>query len=633
MRRHRSLKQVYYISFSGMVLIPILLVFLISLSVIHRMMLNSAAAAIRSSQEAVADSLDNSVRDASLQLSHFVYVNNNEVLDTAAMTDTDDARQRYEYSTRLDQLFQVAMAPKQQVISGMFYMKDGRYTYVKQELAIPMEEVKESDWYREACRTPNQVFVGTYDSSETKVVMSTDQRGELAVAVGISPGVGVDRSGKIELVMLLFRTQAGDYLRNKKNGLSGSVILDKEGRIIFRAGDSRAAEGFLSGRKISSSSGEISSSGQEITFSGQEFSISGQQTELPAVSRAFIQEPDSRSTVNYTCMTTPVQETGWTIITCVKTSSLTADFNRVARWMLLVIGTLFLLYLAFSRFFLQNIIRPVHTMVEGLKQVEEGNLEMHIEPVGQYEIRSMIHSFNRMVRQLNVSIQERQAAQEKKMKAELRALQSQINPHFLVNTLSSIRFMAQVSKFEGIRRMAEALIRILTCSFRSNESLYTVREELEVLESYLYLMKIRYSDGFEVVWEIQEECKDVQIPRLVLQPVVENAIVHGFSQLEEEIGCLTICCFLEGETLCMEVRDNGRGMTREEISRVMENRERRPDDNYSIGLENVSSRLKLHFKEGFRMEIESQPGLGTTVRIRIPAEHKEKNHESGGNRR
>ena len=111
----------------------------------------------------------------------------------------------------------------------------------------------------------------------------------------------------------------------------------------------------------------------------------------------------------------------------------------------------------------------------------------------------MIHSFNRMVRELKASIEENEQVQQKKHQAEVRALQSQINPHFLVNTLNSIRFMAQVSKFDGIRKMAEALIKILSCSFRGSISFYTVREELDVLDSYLYLMKIRYSDGFEAV--------------------------------------------------------------------------------------------------------------------------------------
>ena len=105
---------------------------------------------------------------------------------------------------------------------------------------------------------------------------------------------------------------------------------------------------------------------------------------------------------------------------------------------------------------------------------------MHIAPKGQSEIRVMIHSFNQMVRQLKILIKENEQQQLKKQEAEMKALQSQINPHFLVNSLSSIRFMAQVSRFEGIRKMAEALIKILSCSFRSNQSTYTIKEELEI---------------------------------------------------------------------------------------------------------------------------------------------------------
>ncbi len=267
-------------------------------------------------------------------------------------------------------------------------------------------------------------------------------------------------------------------------------------------------------------------------------------------------------------------------------------------------------------------------------------METHIEPAGQAEIRQMIHSFNRTVRQLKTSVEEREKAQEKKLEAQVRALQSQINPHFLVNSLTSIRFMAQVSKFDGIRRMAEALIQILTCSFRSNSSFYTVREELGVLDSYLYLMKIRYSDGFEVSYQVDPACLDRMMPRLVLQPVVENSIVHGFADMGEGIGQLIIrvsmeeerFC-LEEERLCLEVEDNGAGMGPEKIAQILKGKVRRPDDNYSIGIENVFSRLSLHFKEAFQMEMESEPGVYTKTRILIPAEKKqEEGHESGDNR-
>lgn len=190
--------------------------------------------------------------------------------------------------------------------------------------------------------------------------------------------------------------------------------------------------------------------------------------------------------------------TGLLAVSVVDSELLTWDFNRIAAIIVAVTVVLFVLFYVFSSYFLKNIIDPIHNTVEGMRLVEEGSLAVHVVPVGQAELRIMIHSFNRMTRRLKQLIQENGEEQQKKHEAEVRALQSQINPHFLVNSLNSIRFIAQVSRYEAIARMAEALIKILSCSFRSNVGFYTLNEELEVLEGFIYLMKIRYSYGFEI---------------------------------------------------------------------------------------------------------------------------------------
>ena len=603
MNKHSSLQKVYYASFAAMVVVPVLLVFLISLSVIRIMMQNTAVSAIESRQKAAVSSLTESIRDASLQLSHFVYVNNYELMEIAAKTDTADSNARYYYTTQLEQLFAVAMAPKQMVLSGMIYMKDGKDTYLKQMPAISREEVQASRWYQDALARKNQVFVGSYDTSRTKVVAKGSQSRELVLSVALAPDIGVDRSEKIDMVVLFFRTNVNDFFTGKSHGqgVLDVVVLDDRDQVIFRMGSGLQTEACLNGLKEKKN----------------------------GVYKQKIPAEGGMGKTSCTCIITEVDETGWKMVSSVKTSELTKDFNRVAAIVVGVTGALFLLYFSFSRFFLQNIIQPVHTMVEGLKQVEEGDLETHIPPAGLSEIRLMIHSFNRMVRRLKSSIQEKETAQEKKMEVQLRALQSQINPHFLVNTLNSIRFMAQVSRFEGIRRMAEALIKILTCSFRSNSSFYTVREELDVLDSYIYLMKIRYSDGFDYSCVVGEDCKELLMPRLVLQPIAENSIVHGFVDMEEEMGSLSLRVWREDEKLYFEIEDNGRGMTGEEISEVFHGKERKPEDNYSIGLENVFSRLKLNFKEAASLEIESEPGCYTRTRIMIPVISGEKGEEAG----
>lgn len=310
---------------------------------------------------------------------------------------------------------------------------------------------------------------------------------------------------------------------------------------------------------------------------------------------------------------------GCQIISVIEAAALTRDFNRAALMVIGVTLVLFLLFYRFSCYYLRNIVEPVHNMVKSMEQVEGGNLEVHINPSGQTEIRTMVHSFNRMVRQLDRLIRDNREQQEKKLEAEIRALQSQINPHFLVNSLNSIRFMAQVAKFEGIGRMAESLIKILSTSFRSSNGFCSVREELEVLDSFVYLMKIRYSDGFDVEYKIDQCCMDCRIPRLILQPVVENSIVHGFSELVEEIGRIEVAITLTDGCLFITVRDNGKGMEQWEIHQLMSGGGIERADHKSIGITNVLSRLKLNYRDQCHLAMESKPGSYTLTRIMIPA--------------
>lgn len=384
----------------------------------------------------------------------------------------------------------------------------------------------------------------------------------------------------------------GEVIRryNRDEQLGTTFILDREGRLLFAGDRSQEAERLMKG--------------------------------LPSTQAGIYRTPvDAQGTghvMNYTAVVSSVEENGWKVVSMVSTSRLTAAYNRVMGISLLVISLLLLLFYLFSRYFLGEIITPLHSVMEGMKEMEEGNLTVHVEPAGQNEIRTMIHSFNRMVRELKASIEENERVQQKKHRAEVNALQSQINPHFLVNTLNSIRFMAQVSRFEGIRRMAEALIKILSCSFRGSISFYTVREELDVLDSYIYLMKIRYSDGFEVEYHIDQGCLDYKMPRLILQPIVENSIVHGLAEKEDDIGHLKISLKEEVESLLFTVEDDGRGMTQEEIEALLHPKEREDDDNTSIGIENVLGRLKLNFGERGQVWMESRIGRYTRTFLRIP---------------
>ena len=586
-----SLKTVYYRSFLLLIVIPILLVSVISLTLTRYIMERSAITNIRNAQASIESSLSKAIRDISLQLSHLVYVNDGEVMELASGMDSDQ-QQRYDSRNRLSEVFRVAMVPSQDTISAMFYLKDGCTVYLKDEIRIPKEIMEQEAWYRQALAGPNVVSVGAFDTSRQNLTYSRLKSGEFVLAAAFSPDYQADRSGKMEMVSLFSVTHVGEVIRgfNRDEQLGTTFILDSSGSLIFAGDRYQEASRLLKG----------------LT-----------SKEAGVYKTAFDAQGNGRRQ-GYTIVVSDVEENGWKIVSCVRTARLTASYNQVTLASILVISLLFLLFYLFSRYFLGQIITPLHTVVEGMKEMEEGNLTVHVEPAGQSEIRTMIHSFNRMVRELKASIEENEQVQQKKHQAEVRALQSQINPHFLVNTLNSIRFMAQVSKFDGIRKMAEALIKILSCSFRGSISFYTVREELDVLDSYLYLMKIRYSDGFEVVYDIDETCLDCKVPRLILQPIVENSIVHGLAEKEDDIGHLTVRLKASGDSLIFTVEDDGRGMTEEEIRQLLTHRERAEGDNTSIGVENVLSRLKLNFGSRYGIRMESQPGQYTKTILTIP---------------
>ncbi len=585
--KKQKLKASYYRSFLALIVIPILLIIMISILIIRTMMMDSAILNIRRAQDNIVSTLGSEVKDVSLRLSHFVYVNGNEIMRNAAKTNTNDLKDKYHYTEILTESFNYAMVPIQDIVSAIFYMKDGDQTYMKDDPILTKEEISGSDWYQQALNEPNIVKVGFYNRSVTK---STRSAHSLTLVAALSPGIDVDRDNVVEMVALFVSSSTGKLIKeyNKEKILGSTMLMDQNGNTIFESENTKA----LMPDRV------------EIwKHSESQHKIDGK---------------------NYVYVVTEEPVSGLKVVSVVAAETLTKEFNRTAGVIVMVTIVLFSLFYFFSSYFLRNIIEPIHNTVEGMKKVEGGNLEVHIDPKGQAELRGMTHSFNRMTRRLKQLMTENEEQQKKKHQAEIRALQSQINPHFLVNSLNSIRFIAQVSKYEAIAKMAEALIKILSSSFRSSAGFYTLKEELEVLDGFIYLMKIRYSDSFDIQYHISEDTNSCLVPRLILQPIVENSIVHGFSGNEEEIGKIIVSAYREKGFLHLIIEDNGKGMTEDEIRRILEGGEMGEDDHTSIGISNVNTRLVLNYGEDCGLALESEKGRFTRTSIRIPIEEKEK---------
>jgi two-component system sensor histidine kinase YesM len=323
----------------------------------------------------------------------------------------------------------------------------------------------------------------------------------------------------------------------------------------------------------------------------------------------------------YLCNYTTSEVTGWKVLVYVPKSELTqkATITRNAT----MVATLLISAIAYmiSLVIIIALTKPLTKMTLLMKQAQKGNFDVRFPVKYQDEVGILGRHFNQMVIRIKELIDEITWSQRRKNEAEIRALQSQINPHFIYNTLETIRMMAELSDDERVANMTFTLGQLLRYSILRGEEVVTIRQELEHLEHYLYLQNMRFRDKFQLKLQIPEAEFEFPMPKLIVQPIVENAIYHGLEQSEDH-GEITISMRREGMYLLFIVADNGGGMDALTAEQLNEQFRREldwgPGDRHGIGLRNVNERIKLHYGEEFGLRITSEFGVGTQVTIRLP---------------
>ena len=314
----------------------------------------------------------------------------------------------------------------------------------------------------------------------------------------------------------------------------------------------------------------------------------------------------------------------WYMVSVVPYDYLTEDIGQI-RTVSVRLGLILLLISVFVSFYISSTIsRPAEVLVRAMRRVESGDLSVNVSLRTGNEIGMLGGHFNHMVRRMNELIKRVYESELVKKEAEVKALQSQINPHFLYNTLSIIDSMASIKQEKEISELAQRLSDIFRYSISGND-VSTIREEINQVERYLYIQKIRYKDKISETIEVDPETEKGLITKLLLQPIVENAIVHGICKSRTP-GHLTIKVYLSSEeTLKIEVVDDGAGMSRERLKEVQARL--READRHSlsveprdgnIGIANVHRRIRHTFGEEYGLEIDSEPGRGTRVVMKIP---------------
>ncbi len=312
--------------------------------------------------------------------------------------------------------------------------------------------------------------------------------------------------------------------------------------------------------------------------------------------------------------------TGWKLVGVVPVEGgFVSDSRQIFLFGLsLLLFSIFLM--AFLNFRISaHISDPIRRLEQSIKELEAGREDVEIEEGGCYEVQRLGHSIRSMVSTMRHLMDDIIEQEGQKRRSELEVLQSQINPHFLYNTLDSIAWMCEQGRNADAVKMVHALARLFRISLSRGKSIIPLADELEHARHYMNIQQIRYKNKFTTQINALPGTDGLYTMKLIVQPILENAIYHGMASAEDD-GLITVTARREGEDLVIDVADNGLGMRPEVAASLLD--EDRPEIRTSgsgIGVRNVHRRIRLTFGDRYGLTIFSEPDEGTTVRIRLPA--------------
>ncbi|MBI9096248.1 MAG: sensor histidine kinase [Sphaerochaeta sp.] len=313
-----------------------------------------------------------------------------------------------------------------------------------------------------------------------------------------------------------------------------------------------------------------------------------------------------------------VNNARWRIVGVAFMDELMSGLNQFTIVMTLILFLCIIITIVLARYVSAWISRPIKELERLMLAVERGDFSEPPTVKGNQEVLALSQSFSLMILRIRELMDDIVKSQELKRKFELDALQAKINPHFLYNTLDSVVWMAEQNDTEGVIRMISALAKLFRVSISKGHDIITISEELEHVRNYLIIQQIRYQGKFEFSILVDEDIENSPTIKLIVQPIVENAIYHGIKYLQE-MGHIDIKVYRRKPgAIVLEIRDNGVGMDEEKLTKILSfNGTHFPKGN-GIGVRNVHQRVQLYYGSDFGLEISSELDEGTLVRIVIP---------------
>jgi len=309
----------------------------------------------------------------------------------------------------------------------------------------------------------------------------------------------------------------------------------------------------------------------------------------------------------------------WILIKTIPSDNLFAKVNDLQDKLIIGAVLYLLLSFVFLGFIMVRFTNPMSSIMRDLRKVEKGDLSIRTSVKGEDEIGHLGNSVNNMIAEMDNLIQRLITEEQEKNQVELEVLHAQINPHFLYNTLNTIKWMAKIQGADTVSNAITALIKLLRVSITFGKDMIKLEEEIDYVKNYVIIQKLRFNDSFDIEYKVQEGCNKYKVPKLILQPIVENAIIYG----ADEIDNLTIDinAYQQDDKLIIEVSDNGPGIKDEVLKDILEVKKEKGKFS-KVGLNNVEQRIKLYYGREYGLSITTEEGLGTKVIVTLLAKVK-----------
>ena len=586
--RFRSVRTSIVVSFGALVAFALFTYFIISLQYTQSTVLENSTEYTSQLIGQVNNDIDSYI--SYMENISFIVANNSDVRDYL-FTENLTWERSGQLQERIVTLFQTVSDTRED-ITNIALLPDRREPLINDGRAElnPYTDIAELEWYQKALAAEGQAVIST---SHVQNAIA----GEYDWVVTLSRSITNKASPGVQGVFFvdLNYNSISDLCERISLGDRGYIyILDENGGIVYHPQ-------------------------QQLIYSGMKDELISEvmDTDTPS----FLTDDGRLYTVSRS------EATGWIVVGVSYVSELMAGADEARVTYLLVAMVLLAVAMLLAFVLSDKITRPIKSLELSMKEVEKGNFShVALEVRENNEIGRLSRNFNTMTREIQNLMEQSEKEQQAKRKYELKVLQSQINPHFLYNTLDSIIWMAEWGKNQEVVKMTSSLARLLRRSISNEQEVVTIEEEIDYTEAYLTIQKMRYQDKLEYEIEVDPDIRKEETVKLVLQPVVENAIYHGIKYKEGK-GLIQIRGFREEGSIILRVQDDGRGMDQDTLKHIFEKHVRDTKSN-GVGLQNVHERIRLYYGTAYGLSFESEPGKGTTVRIRLPGRREETDEQT-----